>query len=203
VTEVYYSGVHEIWSKSGFFVDHKSGPWHNDKSVSAGRGICALDPHLLKLTFLQVALSLAASLGPNELPRDVRCEVSPDLKLAQLPEQTAQNPVAMPDNLPFLVFIHSTCCPVCAKVRPIMKELEKSYNGKVQFIYLDVTDDRAKVSARKLAKSKGLGAFFALYEDTFPCVGVFNSKKKCVKELYGFQTKQKYASVIDKTIASN
>ena len=83
-----------------------------------------------------------------------------------------------------------------------MEQLEKTYDGKVQFVFLDVTDDHTKANARELAKSKGLAAFFALYEDTFPCVGIFNTKKKCIKELYGFQTKEKYVATLEKALSA-
>ena len=111
-------------------------------------------------------------------------------------------PVPSAEVTPFLVFVHSKQCNVCAKVRPILQELEKTYKNKVQFIYLDVTDDKTKEESRKLAKSLSLGAFFAFYEDTYPCVGIFNSKKKCLKELYGYHEQDKYTAALDKAIAS-
>jgi len=168
------------------------------------RSASALDPHLLKVVILQAAFILtvgnASQAGP--LPSADSSEAG-SILLAKLPETAPANSVAVANNLPVLVFIHSKQCPVCAKVRPIMQQLEKTYDGKVQFVFLDVTDDHTKASARELAKSKGLAAFFALYEDTFPCVGVFNTKKKCIKELYGFQTKEKYISTLEKVLSAH
>jgi len=163
-----------------------------------------LNPLAAKLLILYSAVLPMAINSGASLSTDKLCGNADSLVL--IAEQPNAPPLAgagVKAEQPFVVFIHSTCCPVCAKVRPIMHELEKSYDGKIQFIYLDVTDEKAKSQSKKIAKSKGLGAFFALYEDTFPCVGVFNGKNKCIKELYGFQTKEKYLSVMDKVIASN
>jgi thiol-disulfide isomerase/thioredoxin len=104
------------------------------------------------------------------------------------------------DREPTVVFIHSRECPICAKVRPIINELETSYKSKAHFVALDVTDEKAKEQSRKIAKSMQIGSFFALYEDTFPCVGIFNDKKKCIKELFGANPKDKYTTILDKAI---
>jgi thioredoxin-like negative regulator of GroEL len=163
-----------------------------------------LDSHFLKILFVNSASFLAVANDWGNHGRLVFSDSDASAKLvsAQLPA-AAQNPVASSTDRPFLVFIHSKQCNVCAKVQPILQQLEKTYNGKVQFIYLDVTDEHAKESARKIAKSMGLGAFFAFYEDTYPCVGVFDAKKKCIKELYGAQSEDKYCSNLDKAISAN
>jgi len=119
------------------------------------------------------------------------------------PPVNAADPVAnvpQADNLPLVVFIHSRECPICAKVRPIVDDLESTYKDKAHFVRLDVTGEKDKDQSRKMAKAMQLGSFFALYEDTFPCVGIFNNKKKCVKELFGNNTKEKYTSFLDKAI---
>jgi len=151
---------------------------------------------------LNAAFVLAACTGSIS-SFSASCEAkNAEVLLAKAPETLLQEPVPVVDNRPFLVFIHSKGCPVCAKVRPIMEQLRTTYDGKMRFIFLDVTDEHSKDSARAEAKAKGVSAFFALYEDTFPCVGIFNSKKKCVKELYGFQTKEKYVATIEKALSA-
>jgi thiol-disulfide isomerase/thioredoxin len=121
---------------------------------------------------------------------------TPRLALAA-PTPTSAQPA---DHEPYLVFIHSRECPICAKVRPIINQLETSYKSKAHFVALDVTDEKAKEESRKIAKSMQIGSFFALYEDTFPCVGIFNDKKKCIKELFGANAKDKYTEILDKAI---
>lgn len=95
---------------------------------------------------------------------------------------------------PMLVFVHSMQCSVCAKVRPLIEELEKEYKGKVQFVSLDVTDDAALKVSRKKAKSLGITSFLTNCEDQFPCVGIFKTKEKLLKEMYGAKNKDAYVS---------
>ncbi len=101
---------------------------------------------------------------------------------------------------PLVVLIHSRECPVCAKVRPMMKELSESYQARVRFVNLDVTDDKAKAESKQTAKSLHVGAFFNMYADTFPCVGIFDSKDKPVHELCGYNPKAKYEGYIKKAL---
>ena len=101
---------------------------------------------------------------------------------------------------PLVVLIHSRECPVCAKVRPIIKELSATYEPRVRFVNLDVTDDKAKAQSKLIAKSLRVGAFFNMYADTFPCVGVFDSKDQPVHELCGFNAKQKYEGYIKRAL---
>ena len=99
---------------------------------------------------------------------------------------------------PLVVFIHSRVCPVCAKVRPMLDSILPEYQTKVKFIRLDVTDAQSKEESKKLAQQLKISSFFDLYEDTFPCVGFFNAKNKCVKELFGENSKDKYEKAFQK-----
>jgi thiol-disulfide isomerase/thioredoxin len=113
------------------------------------------------------------------------------------PGQEQGQPKAM------VVFIHARTCPVCAKVRPIVDDLEHQYNQQVDFVRLDVTGDKEKEESRKKAKSLQLTSFFALYEDCYPCVGVFDGKKKCLKELFGQNAKEAYVKQIKKALLAH
>jgi thiol-disulfide isomerase/thioredoxin len=97
-----------------------------------------------------------------------------------------------------VVLIHSRVCPVCAKVRPIIQELAAVYEPGVCFVYLDVTDDKAKAKSKQLAKSLRLAAFFNMYADTFPCVGFFDKNEHPIHELCGAYPKRKYEEYIKK-----
>ncbi len=102
---------------------------------------------------------------------------------------------------PILVFVHSMECSVCAKVRPIIEELEKEYKGRVQFVNLDVTDDVALKASRKKAKSLGITSFLTNCEDQFPCVGIFKTKDRVLKEMYGAKAKDAYISGLNQALA--
>ncbi len=101
---------------------------------------------------------------------------------------------------PVVVFIESRECPVCARVRPIIKQLSDKYEPRVHFVNLDVTDDKAKAESKQVARALHVAPFFNMYSDTFPCVGVFDSKNKSVHELCGFNGKEKYESYIQRTL---
>ena len=101
---------------------------------------------------------------------------------------------------PLVVLIHSRECPVCARVRPVLKDLQTSYEPRVRFVNLDVTDDKTKAESKALAKSLHVGAFFNLYSDSFPCVGIFDSKSRSIRELCGFNSKEKYDSYIKRAL---
>jgi thiol-disulfide isomerase/thioredoxin len=114
--------------------------------------------------------------------------------------EPAASTTTQPDKLPWVVFIYSRDCPVCQKVHPIIEGLQTTYKSKVHFVKLDITDDKAVQDSRKLAKSMKFDSFFALYEDSFPAVGIFSDRKKCVKELFGENTKATYTASIDAAI---
>lgn len=101
---------------------------------------------------------------------------------------------------PTVAFINSKECPVCAKVRPIIKDLEAEYAGRVRFINLDISDDKTKAESKKLARSVLLGQFFNLYSDSFPCVGIFDKQNRTIRELCGFNSKEKYEGYIRKAL---
>lgn len=105
-----------------------------------------------------------------------------------------------PPDEPMVVFIHSTNCAVCAKVRPIYVELEREYRDRLRFVSLDVSDPTTLKESRQLAKTLGISSFMSFYEDQFPCIGIFKTKKKLLKELYGFRTKEVYVNCIQKVL---
>jgi len=120
---------------------------------------------------------------------------------ACLADNSAAKANASANTLPLVVLIYSRECPVCAKVKPIVAELATQYKSKAKFVDLDVTDDKATQASRRTAKALQLKSFFALYQDTFPCVGIFDTKMKCIKELFGANSKATYASYLDKATA--
>lgn len=113
----------------------------------------------------------------------------------------AEQQAVQPDS-PMVVFIHSQNCATCAKVRPIYNELEKEWHDKIQFVSLDVSDESTRKESKKLAKTLGIGGFLSFYEDQFPCIGIFKTHKKPMKELYGLKSKEEYVSCIQKALES-
>ncbi|HAZ43043.1 MAG TPA: thioredoxin [Cyanobacteria bacterium UBA11369] len=62
---------------------------------------------------------------------------------------------------PVVVDIYASWCSACRNIAPTLSQLKQEYNGRVNFIVLDVSD-RAKASqAETRARELGLGDFFA------------------------------------------
>jgi thiol-disulfide isomerase/thioredoxin len=124
------------------------------------------------------------------------------LSFSLTPTVLASDPGAINVSQPevMVVFINARTCPICAKVRPILDDLENEYKPKVRFVRLDVTDIKDRQDSRQVAKSLQLGAFYAFYEDMYPCVGVFDEKGKCLKEIYGLSLREKYVAQIEKAL---
>jgi thioredoxin-related protein len=116
-------------------------------------------------------------------------------------EMTKSAPAS--SHVPLVVLIHSRECPVCAKVRPELKELAQTYGSRIRFVMLDITDDKSKALSAATAKAMNLSAFFNLYCDTFPCVGIFDAENRTVRELCGFNPKDKYANYINQALAKS
>lgn len=107
----------------------------------------------------------------------------------------AQN--SQPAPRPMVVLVHAQGCKQCEKVKPSVDELEKEYKNRADFVELEVTDSKSTKQARKRAKELGVSFFLSFYEDNFPAVGIFDERRKCVKEMYGFNKKEDYKAALD------
>lgn len=97
-----------------------------------------------------------------------------------------------------LVFDNS-CRISCDRVRPVIKELEEQYEDRVQFLELDVSKER-RAESKKTAESLRISGFFADAVDWYPVVGVFNARRKKVKEFVGAKNKKDYQAAIEKAL---
>lgn len=101
-----------------------------------------------------------------------------------------------------VVFVYDKTCRIsCSVVRPQIMDLQEQYADKVQFVYLDVSQD-TREEARKTAQALGISRFLKDCEQWYPAVGIFSSKRKLVKQLLGTRPKKDYVSAIEKAIES-
>ncbi len=79
---------------------------------------------------------------------------------------------------PTVVVIKADWCGACQRVDPIVKGLMKEYQGKFNFVVLDVTNEADVAKSMKKAKALGLAGFFNANKRKTSTVAVFNGSKK-------------------------
>ncbi|EAW37925.1 thioredoxin domain-containing protein [Lyngbya sp. PCC 8106] len=62
---------------------------------------------------------------------------------------------------PVVVDMFATWCSACKNIAPTLTQLKQNYEGKANFIVLDVSDQSTTAEAEAKAKQLGLSQFFA------------------------------------------
>ena len=62
---------------------------------------------------------------------------------------------------PVVVDVYASWCSKCQNITPTVSELKKQYDGKVEFVVLDVTDKTTTAAAEATAQDLGLSKFLA------------------------------------------
>jgi thiol-disulfide isomerase/thioredoxin len=62
---------------------------------------------------------------------------------------------------PVVVDVYASWCSKCQNIAPTVSELKKQYDGKVEFVVLDVTDKTTTAAAEATAQELGLSKFLA------------------------------------------
>jgi thiol-disulfide isomerase/thioredoxin len=102
-------------------------------------------------------------------------------------------------ELPTVAVIAADWCPYCKNVDPVVMGLMKEYKGKVNFVMFDVTDDKTKAEAMKMAEEYGLSKFFKENKSKTSTVAVLKGDKVTFKT--SNNTKESdYTSAIDKAL---
>ncbi len=94
-----------------------------------------------------------------------------------------------------VLFFDQKCHDWCGVVRPIVADLKQKYSDRVEFLEIDVTQDKLKES-RKIAKEYGIAGFIDGAIDYVPEVGIFSSKRKCFKEIVGPKPNDLYETLL-------
>jgi hypothetical protein len=79
---------------------------------------------------------------------------------------------------PKLVVISAAWCGVCQEVLPGLMVGYAPFEGAVDLLVLDVTDDRAIRRSIGIARAEGVSDFFAQYLGRTPTVGVFTKPEQ-------------------------
>jgi thiol-disulfide isomerase/thioredoxin len=62
---------------------------------------------------------------------------------------------------PVVVDVYASWCPACKNIAPTVSDLKKEYEGKVEFVVLDVSDKSTTTAAEATAQELGLSKFLA------------------------------------------
>ena len=62
---------------------------------------------------------------------------------------------------PVVVDVYASWCSKCQNIAPTVSELKKEYDGKVEFVVLDVSDKTTTAAAEATAQELGLSKFLA------------------------------------------
>lgn len=62
---------------------------------------------------------------------------------------------------PVVVDVYASWCPACKNIAPTVADLKKEYEGKVEFVVLDVSDKTTTAAAEATAQELGLSKFLA------------------------------------------
>ena len=73
---------------------------------------------------------------------------------------------------PLFVIVSTDWCYACKILHPVINELESQYNGQVNFLHLNASNDDAVNNSRLIAAQYGLAAYFDSNRNVFPKVGI-------------------------------
>jgi thiol-disulfide isomerase/thioredoxin len=104
---------------------------------------------------------------------------------------------------PLVVKLHAQWCPYCLLQKDEWSRIETSYAGRVNFLVLDFTNERATERSRREAERLDLGSFFDEYSGATGLVVVLDGRTKGVlAEVGGNQSFEAYRAAIDDALAS-
>ena len=106
-------------------------------------------------------------------------------------------------KLPVVAIIKADWCGICRKLEPTMTELMSAYGEKLNFVVLDVTDEKTTAQAAATAKKYGLESFFAANKGKTSTVAVFNAKHKQLYKTNANYDRKAYTKAFDKALGKS
>lgn len=118
---------------------------------------------------------------------------------------TAPSPAALSTvdaSKPFVVKLHAQWCPYCLLQKDEWSQIEAAYAGRVNFVVLDFTNERATARSRSEAVRLDLESFFDDYVGATGLVVVLDGQTRDVlAEVGGNQPFEAYRAAIDAALA--
>ena len=82
------------------------------------------------------------------------------------------NPAYASDKPIFVTITAEKNCTACQKFKPVLEELKNEYEGKIDFVTLDISSKSSLEESRQKAKESGVSVFFEENKGLVPRVGI-------------------------------
>lgn len=142
---------------------------------------------LKKAVVIFVSVCLAMVLGAYAMYLANAAPVAPPISASE-----ASNP-----SKPFVVKLHAQWCHLCLITTSVWSQIEREYSGRVNFLVLDFTDDRATDASRAAAERVGLGRVFEEAGSTGVVLVVDARTKAVTASIAGSRDAAVYRDAID------
>lgn len=104
---------------------------------------------------------------------------------------------------PTVAIIRASWCPACKQIEPMMMKLMAEYKNRLDFVILDVTDEKAISKSMTIAEENNLTKFFEENKTKTSTVAVFDLKgEKVFQTKYNYERKD-YVKAFDEAIAKS
>jgi len=154
-------------------------------------------------SFLFLSLGVSSVIAASGLTTLVNAK--PELSAAQ-PVRIAgamAKPLAQQlQGKPVVVDIYASWCPGCKNIAPTLSSLKQKYQGKANFVVLDVTDRGTTQMAEAKAKQLGLSEFLMANKTQTSMVAIIDpATGKVLKQFRNNPNQGDYVAVLDPAIA--
>ena len=103
---------------------------------------------------------------------------------------------------PYVIKVHADWCGTCTRLNPVWSQLESRYGERAELVLLDVTDREAVARSRASAERLGIVDFFDAHKSKTGVIAVLDSSRQPIVVWKGETALEKYAVVIDRTLAA-
>jgi thiol-disulfide isomerase/thioredoxin len=153
-----------------------------------------------RIKYLALTVATIGTLATGGLILGSQAIAKPgDSMMMKKPNQAAL--AAELQGKPVLVDIYASWCPACKSIAPTLAEVQKKYDGKVNFVVLNVSDRGTTKSAQTRAKQLGLGKFFQANKAQTGLVAIINpATGEVIQEFRGNDNLKDYQTSLDQAI---
>lgn len=110
-------------------------------------------------------------------------------------------PAAAKVTKPTVVIIKAEWCSACQKLEPTMMELMRQYEGRLDFVVLDVSDEEKLAAATKTARRLGLSKFLRDNQKKTSTVAVFGRGNRLLFQTAMNFDREAYVKAFDEAVA--